>query len=272
VNSALLLALPGLGYCAAGGLSLIRMERGAGGPARARTAIIYASLVVHGVLLGLRIAHSPAAPLSGVRESLVLVTFLMVVGYLVTARFLRGEGIGALVLFVGGVAVTIAALTLPDTPAPLSEPLRSFWLWLHVPLCLLGFLAYALAGSAAAMYLMVSGLLKRHRAKAIWPSMPTLESLERFSNRMAELGFPLLTAGLVTGMIWAGSVWGAPFRTTPKQVLAGITWCVYVVYFHVRSRRGMRGRKCAWLLVIGAVVAVAGYIVAAIGRGPHSFG
>jgi ABC-type transport system involved in cytochrome c biogenesis permease subunit len=271
VDSALLLTIPGLGYCVASGLSLLRLERGTEGPARLRSVLIYASVLVHAIVLGARIVHAPASPLSSVRESVVLISLLMVVAYLVTARFLRGEGIAALVLFLVGGAVLVVASTLPATPQPIPSVLQSPWLWLHVPLCLLGFLACVLAGSAAAMYLIVSHLLKKRRAIAIWPSMPTLDSLERFAHRMAELGFPLLTAGLATGMMWADSVWGHPFQASPKQVLAALTWIIYVIYFHVRDLRGMRGRRCAWLLVAGVLAGVAGYIVAATRLGPHSF-
>lgn len=271
MDSPMLLAIPGLGYCAASGLSLLRLERATQRPAWLRAVLIYVSVALHTALLGVRVAHTPASPLSGVRESVVLVSLLMVVAYLMTARYLRGEGIAAVVLLVGGAAVVIAALTLPHTPAPVREELRTPWLWLHVPLCLLAFLAYALAGSGAVMYLAVSGLLKSRRAMAIWPNMPTLDSLDRFSQRMAELGFPLLTAGLISGMLWAANIWGTPFQMSPKLMVAAITWFVYVVYFHVRTVKRMRGRRCAWLLVIGALTGILGYIVAAIGRGPHNF-
>lgn len=266
-----LLLLPGIGYATASGWHVARMLRGITHTSRLLGALTGASIIVHAALLAERMSHVPTAPLTGVSESAVLVSLLLVAGYAVTARSLRGGAIPALVLFTAAVALIVASRLLPHKPAPVPELLQSSWLWLHVPLCLMAFILYALAGSAAAVYLMVSGLLKRRRAIGLLRTLPTLQSLERFSHRMAEVGYPLLTAGLIAGMIWADSVWGSPLRTTPKQMVALVTWLVYAAYLHARFVRRMRGRVCAWILVTGSVVAVVGYLLSALNVDPHSF-
>jgi ABC-type transport system involved in cytochrome c biogenesis permease subunit len=88
---------------------------------------------------------------------------------------------------------------------------------------------------------------------------------------MAEIGFPLLTGGIMAGMVWSHEVWGQLIPETPKQLLALVTWGIYAAYFHARLARGVRGRFCAWLLVIGFAVVVAGLLVPLFTAGPHKF-
>jgi ABC-type transport system involved in cytochrome c biogenesis permease subunit len=271
MNSALLLMVPGVGYIAASGVYLARLGRGITGPSRLLGGIIYTSLAVHVALLAVRVAHVPSAPFSGVLESSVLVSLFLVVACLIAARYWRGDAPAALVLLVAGAGLLAVSRLLPDTQAPTPDVLHSAWLWVHVPLTLTALIFYALAGSGAAMYLLVSRFLKNPPSLRLLRNLPTLDSLERFSHRMAELGFPLLTAGLFTGMVWAHAVWGHPLSGTPKQMTAVITWLVYAGYFHARFVQGMRGRRCAWILVVGCLVALIGYVIGALGVDPHSF-
>ncbi len=271
MTSAPFLVASGLVYFVAAGHHLRRIVRGVARPWPPLRVAVYAAAALHAGVLLLRMSQNPAAPLTGVRESVVLLSLLLVGAYLVTARRLRGEGIAVVVLLLCGAGLLAVAPTLPPTPLPPPVVLRSFWLALHVPLCLAAYLLYILSGSAAAMYLLVSTLLKRHRSVVLVGNLPSLDSLDRFSHRMAEVGFPLLTAGLLTGMLWSGTVWGALLMAAPKQTLALVMWLVGAAYFHARFIQGMRGRTCAWLLVIIACVAILGYVAAALHLGRHSF-
>jgi ABC-type transport system involved in cytochrome c biogenesis permease subunit len=269
-NSALLLA-PGIGYLIAGLVYTVRRLARAEQPLRWAVAIVWVSLAAHLVLVVARDYPEPAAPFASAREFLLVLSWLLVVAHLMTARWLRGIGISGLVLGAAGLTLVAVVPSLPAQPEAVPELLGSPWLLLHVPLILLADLMYALAGSGSIMYLVVSGLLKARRPIAISMSLPTLDSLDRFSHRMAEIGFPLLTAGLFAGMIWSHDVWGQLIPDTPKQAIAFASWGVYAAYFHARMARGVRGRFCAWLLVIGFVLVVIGLVVPVFVGGPHKF-
>ena len=266
-----LLLIPGAGYLLAAALLIWGQFKHAEKLTRVGGALAWAALPVHAVLLGLRLVQEPAAPLTGAREFAVLLALLLVIAYQITSRLLRGVGVGEVVLAIAGVMLIATAPTLAATPAPAPAILANPWLLLHVPLLLLAYLMYALAGSGAAMYLVVSSLLKARRALALSRNMPTLDSLDRFAHRMAEIGFPLLTGGIMAGMVWSHEVWGQLFPETPKQLVALVTWGVYAAYFHARLARGVRGRFCAWLLVVGLVLVVVGLLIPLVAGGPHKF-
>jgi ABC-type transport system involved in cytochrome c biogenesis permease subunit len=265
----LLLLIPGGGYLAAG--ATLTFRRAGHRPALWIAALVYASLATHIVLLVLRDYSEPTAFVASFREAAVSLSGLLVVAYLIVSRMLQGMGALGLVPAVAGLALVLVAPSLPAVPAPVPPILQSAWFLLHVPLCLLSHLMYAMAGCGAVMYLVVSGLLKARRPIALSGGLPSLESLDRFSHRMAKIGFPLLTAGLLAGMLWSYEVWGQVIPEAPKQVAAFASWGVYAAYFHARNARGTRGRFCAWMLVAGFTLALAGLLLPLVSGGPHRF-
>lgn len=271
MTSALFLLLPGLGYLGAGAAFTLKRFRHPDRPVRWATALVWLSLALHVALVAARDYTEPTAVLANARELALLISALLAVAYLLTARWLRGSGVAGLVLSVAGLALLLAVPALPLRPEPVPAILQSPWLLLHVPLCMLAYLMYAMAGCGGVMYLVVSGLLKARRPLALSPSIPTLESLDRFSHRMAGVGFPLLTAGLMAGMVWSHQVWGQLFVETPKQMAALASWGIYAAYFHARNARGTRGRFCAWLLVAGFVLVIVGFLLPLVAGGPHKF-
>ncbi|MBN1942025.1 MAG: cytochrome c biogenesis protein CcsA [Phycisphaerae bacterium] len=61
--------------------------------------------------------------------------------------------------------------------------------------------------------------------------------------RLVCLGFPFLTAGLLTGALWGKQAWGDWWNWDPKELWSLATWLIYVAYFHVRrmaSKRRLR--------------------------------
>jgi ABC-type transport system involved in cytochrome c biogenesis permease subunit len=271
MSETLLFLIPGLGYLLAGAAYTFRRLARAERPAAWATGLIYLSLVLHVVLLGVRDYAQPTALFANARELALMISCLLVVAYLITARWLRGIGVSGLVLSVAGLSLLLAVPFLSAQPQPVPEMLRSPWLLLHVPLIMLAYLMYAMAASGAVMYLVVSWLLKARRPVALSAALPTLESLDRFSHRMARAGFPLLTAALIAGMMWSHEVWGQLFPEAPKQMAAFASWGIYAAYFHARNARGTRGRFCAWLLIAGFVAVLIGFLIPIVSGGPHKF-
>jgi ABC-type transport system involved in cytochrome c biogenesis permease subunit len=269
--SPMLLLIPASGYVFAAALNIWRSLRRTDAYGNVAAGVVWLSLSLHAFLLAVRVWHVPPAPLTGAREFTVLLALLLVVAYLISVRGLRKVGVGEVALAIAGAILVPAAVSLSAVPAPAPDVLSSPWLLLHVPLCLLAYLMYALAGSGGIVYLVVSSLLKARRPLALARNMPTLESLDVFSYRMAGIAFPLLTAGIMAGMVWSHEAWGELIPETPKQLLALVTWAIYAAYFHARLARGVRGRFCAWLLVFGFALVVAGLLVPIFTGGPHKF-
>lgn len=270
MSEVLLLVIPAAGYLVAGMLLRISRKRPAARSLGWARVLVWTSAAIHATLMVVRHHSQPAGTLTSARELLVLISWLAVCAYLLTAAFLRGSGVSGPILWGAGLALLAGTLALPTHPAPVSDLLTSPWLLLHVPLIIIAYLMYGMAGAASVMYLVVSGTLKSRRPFALPGRMPTLESLGRFSDQMAGIGFPFLTGGLIAGMLWSQEAWGELIPGSPKQVIALASWAIYATHLYARLAK-RSGRLCAWLLVGGYVVVIAGLLAPTVSGGPHRF-
>ena len=167
------------------------------------------ALVVRGVELG-------RPPLVTLPEVVSVVIWAAVLLELWAERQYQVKVLGAFVLPV----ILMLGLALPTgLRALVTEPsIRSAWIWVHVILALLGLAALVLNFAGAVMYLLQEHQLKAKRPGTVYYRLPSLETLDQFTFRTLTLGFPFLTAGLLLGILWAGSAWGSVFAFDPRRV------------------------------------------------------
>ena len=68
-----------------------------------------------------------------------------------------------------------------------------------------------------------------------------LESLDNLSYRTISFGFPLLTIGIIAGVVWANEAWA----------LITCTWLVFASYLHPRITKAWQGPKPAMIASLG---------------------
>lgn len=229
---------------------------GAQGPARlgpgARTGfaagvLLALLLVVWRLMAEGRTPTRPAVPLSNFFDSFLLLgLFLAALGaYFRYTQHLRSLAFFllpmiAIVLLVGGVLGLLYHRAF-DYGSALNIA--------HV-VCVMGgsacFAAGCVGGTA---YLLADRQLRRKRA---WLRFPSLASLERFNQHAVLIGFPLLTAAMITGALRAHQVRPAdPGAISPKIILAVVVWLIYGTLLHIRLAPSFRGRRAAWLSIVG---------------------
>jgi heme exporter protein C len=74
----------------------------------------------------------------------------------------------------------------------------------------------------------------------------------------AEIGLLLITAGIITGMLWARPVWGTWWTWDPRLTTSAILWLLYAAYFALRNAidEPSRRARLAGVYSIIAFVAV----------------
>ncbi|MCW5211578.1 cytochrome c biogenesis protein CcsA [Desulfobulbus sp. TB] len=85
----------------------------------------------------------------------------------------------------------------------------------------------------------------------ILKSLPSQAVLDDLTHRTIIFGFMWLTAGIITGAVWANEAWGTYWSWDPKETWSIITWFVYALALHARFTRGWSGPRIAWLAIIG---------------------
>ncbi len=105
--------------------------------------------------------------------------------------------------------------------------------------------------------------------------VPESGVLDQAVYRAIQVGFPLMTLGIITGAVWADYAWGRPWGWDPKETWSLITWIVYAAYLHARITHGWRAKRAAVLAIIGFAVVVFTFLgvnLGLTGSGLHSYG
>jgi len=195
------------------------------------------------------------APFSNLYESMVFFSWTIVILFLFSLRTLKIRMLGVFIMPLGYLSLASTSLMMSDIQ-PLIPALQSNWLTSHVITCFLGYAAFAVAFIASLLYLVKSRKGKTAKAGAL----PSADFLDDLSYRMIMIGFPLMTLGIITGSAWAHTAWGSYWSWDPKETWSLIVWLIYAAYLHARIARGWRGKRAAWLSIIGFAATIFCYL------------
>ncbi|HOW57583.1 MAG TPA: cytochrome c biogenesis protein CcsA [Smithellaceae bacterium] len=129
----------------------------------------------------------------------------------------------------------------------------------HLILAVAGEALFALASLAGLIYLIQNSNLKRAKFDSLIRLLPSLNDLERINRICLLWGFSFLTAGLISGVAFAGAAWQAGWYADPKIIWTFGVWVVYGFLLHQRLAIGWRGARMARLSVAAFVVFVITY-------------
>jgi cytochrome c-type biogenesis protein CcsB len=198
-------------------------------------------------------------PITNLHESLSFFALCTAVFFLYLRKIYRIAGLGSIVLPVILVMV-IWALTLPSPIKPLPPVLQGYWLPIHTGFAFIGDAIFLVGCLVSILYLLAERDIKRKKLHTIFGSFPSLETLDGINYRCMSYGFPFLTIGIITGSIWAQSAWGSSWSWDPKETWSLITWIVYAILIHNRLTMGWRGRKTAYLMILGFISVVVTFL------------
>ena len=211
------------------------------------------------------------APLTNMYESVVFFAWTIIALYLVIEWKFKTRMIGAFAVPIAFLAMAYASFSTDLTKAisPLVPALQSNWLIAHVVTCFIGYAAFAVAAGLGAMYL----LKENSSAKSFLERLPHLRILDDITHKTMVFGFIWLSAGIITGAVWANSAWGTYWSWDPKETWSLITWFIYALTLHARYTRGWGGTRIAWLALIGFISVIFTYYgVNFLLSGLHSYG
>ncbi|MEJ2639913.1 MAG: c-type cytochrome biogenesis protein CcsB [Desulfosarcinaceae bacterium] len=212
------------------------------------------------------------APLTNLYESLMFFSLTIGLLYLYLERRYKNRVIGAFAMPLAFLAMAYAGLSpgISDRIQPLIPALKSNWLIAHVIACFIGYAAFGIAFGVSIMYFLrqrnggkASGRLQR---------LPSDKVLDELTHQLVMFGFLWLSAGIITGAVWANSAWGRYWGWDPKETWSFITWLIYAALLHFRLMRGWRGKRIAVLSVVGFLAVLFSYFGVNLLPGLHSYG
>jgi len=212
------------------------------------------------------------APLSNMYESLVFFSWSIAICYLWLEFKYKNRFLGAFAMPFAAIAMALAEMKNSQI-SPLIPALQSNWLIAHVVTCFIGYAAFAVACGFGLLYLLKHRNKIKEEEGKILSQLPKLSIIDKIIHKTLLFGFLWLTAGIITGAIWANSAWGTYWSWDPKETWSLITWFIYAAALHARFTHGWGGHRIAWFSIVGFVsVMFTYYGVNFLLSGLHSYG
>jgi cytochrome c-type biogenesis protein CcsB len=207
---------------------------------------------VHLAATILRYLDAGYTPITNLHESLSFFA-LCLAGFFIYLKIAYRASILGIVVLPVLSALMVFALSLPSEIGPLPPVLQSVWLPIHTVFAFIGNAVFLMGFLVSIIYLGSERCIKHKKAASILPDLPSLETLDLINYKCMSLGFPLLTIGIISGSIWAEYAWGSYWSWDPKETWSLITWIVYAILIHNRLVIGWRGRKTAYMMILGFI-------------------
>lgn len=150
----------------------------------------------------------------------------------------------------------LASILVPGAAQAPDKIYKGIFFFGHIILIFSGESMLALACGAGILYLLQEQGIKGKSPGFFFKRLPSLDFLDAVSYTCISTGFALLTFGLVTGFIYAKSVWGSFWRWDVKEVFSMGAWLVYAALLHLRLYSGWQGRNSAVMSVIGFIILI----------------
>jgi ABC-type uncharacterized transport system permease subunit len=245
----------GASYAVALALELVQLVRPRSAQRAIALAFGFAGLFAHTAFLA---AQRPT--LQSTYGSLLFLAWVLAVFYLYGTVHHRRFAWAVFVLPVVLGLIVLSGYFAPDpgvTPPPWSDRLAAltgerFWGGVHGVLILLAAVGVSVGFLASVMYLLQARRLRNKIAPFAGLRLLSLERLEEMNRRAVNVAFPLLTVGLIVGLVLMRHDKGTIQDWTALKVVgtAGL-WLVFVVLLVLRYGLRTRGRH----LAIGTIAA-----------------
>ncbi|HEX8709156.1 MAG TPA: cytochrome c biogenesis protein CcsA [Pyrinomonadaceae bacterium] len=214
-------------------------------------------------------------PLFGLRETLSFLAWTLVAMYALTLYRYRTQALASFTMPLVALLTFIASVTRDTSNADQGAvtDVGSAWLFpVHTTLLIFAYAAFFVVFVASVMYLLQERELKLKTFGAIFHRLPSLTTINDIATTTVGIGWGLLTLGILTGMLWSSARDNRLWHNDPKEIFAALTWLLYLALIHYRATAGWRGRRAAWLGVVGFALVLCTFFGTRLLGGYHVFG
>ena len=224
-------------------------------------------VALHVAALALRGLATQRAPWGNMYEFGAILCLVAVGTWLVMLRkYPKIRHLGVWVLLPVVVLMFLGGVLLYTTAAPVQPALQSYWLVIHVFTIASGSGILLVPGVVSILYLL------KVRKPAWATRLPAADVLDQVAYRATVFAFPIYTAGVIFGAIWAEESWGRFWGWDPKETVAFVAWVVYAAYLHSRATAGWRGGRAALINIVGFAAMIFNlFFINLVTTGLHSY-
>ena len=248
------LLLAAILYLVAVGLLYKSIRQNSSQLRRTSLAFAIAGVVLHtGVQINQWFGAEPVnASLPHLASLCALVIILLVIASAFTRRTLYDSALIALPMAAG---VLMLEWVLPEQVIPVHEV--SAGVAVHMVSSVLSFGVLSIAGVYAMFVAIIDHFLRRHHLNPLVSALPALDVLEDLLFKLIAVGFILLTASLISGMLFINDIFAQ--HLVHKTILSIITWLLFGLLLWGRWRYGWRGSLAVRMTLAGIVLLLLSY-------------
>ena len=184
----------------------------------------------------------------------------------VRMRFLAGSILFVILLF-GFLAFSIPRQSYSTIPS-----FNAFCFGTHLLFSYAGYAAFLITFLSAVLYILLEKLIKRKSSSGVfYDNLPSLEAMEAINYRSLWAGVIMLALGLVFGFVWMH--WehiSLPWYDS-KVVSTLVTLVLYTLIIILRWLMKWRGKKVAYLAVIGFMFVLLTFVIVNCFTNGHLF-
>ena len=250
-----LLPVAAMGYVAGVALAAVVLLRRSRAARRVASLAWILAWTVHTIALGWWSVETGALPLSNVGGFLLTLGWAVGMLHLYVWQRLRIDVVGLLLPPIAAVTALAAWQLLPGV-ADGSATEQGAWMLLHTLLSTLGIAILALACSMSLIYVLQDRALKRKTGPRWLERLPALERSDQIGFQALVVGFALLTLGIGTGVVLNAELYGRLWTMGAKQLFPVLAWSVFAAILVARGALGFRGRKSAYITIVGFALGV----------------
>lgn len=213
---------------------------------KSATIVTWLGVAFLTLALVLRTIVSGRGPFANMYEYTVSFSWGVALSYLALERQLKSRALGTFVIPIAGLLL-LYAITLPSAIEPLVPALQNnLLLTVHVSVAIFAYGMFGVAFGSATMYLLQTG-----SSPVSW--MPRADALDDVSYKSVIIGVPLFALVIILGAYWGNIAWGRYWGWDPKETASLVTWLIYLAYLHARVVSGWKGKRAAYLLIVGFI-------------------
>ncbi len=215
-------------------------------------------------------AQVPSKPETLVALSAGIVLMSLLLRAYVKSPMIIGAGTGIAVILM--IFSSVFLFTYEQTGQELT---LQTWLVTHVGMIIISYILFTMAFISGLMFLIQDRMIRKKQTGSLMAVLPSLEMSETVSITALYIGFPLLTLGLLIGILggeYIASELSQNWYRDPKVILSLITWGVYAVVIWLHKVLFVKGRKFAYMSVIGFILVLfTTFVSEFLWRGFHQF-
>jgi ABC-type uncharacterized transport system permease subunit len=235
--------------------------------------LVSLAVTLEAVILIFRAVSLKAFPLTGLFESMIVLSIVFGLVYLFFSIAVQQVWFGSVMVWIILALVLITGIVAEPASVPLAIAATP-WAIVHGIAMILGGVSITFATASSFLYLLGRYRLKSKKVTKVIGKMPNIERLELMTLFGIRAGFVLTTIGIIggLGLVWISGKSISTWLVDPKVVSILTAWFLLGNILMMNRLLALKGKARAYLTILVFVfVAFAILGVTILGTTRHNF-